>query len=218
MDKKPLIFAWSFMAVAIGIWAYSKFKIKQQIPLANSFSRTKVDGITITKPDNDSRKYNVIYIFGGMSYATADWMQKQVPKNYFLTNILVFANYTDSFSEANAKLKQFIAENNLQQGDVSIMGFSAGALPVLDNYSQEFKFVGLIDPSNRDKHLNLKYGSNAYMLYNSANWGTYPNIQSNMKKIAAKISDAGGVASKTTLSHKLIPAYFFKNVQSVHLK
>lgn len=218
MEKKQLI-GWGVLMGLVSTFLIVKFgkkSIFSSIAPATSYETKEVGDIIITKPISDAKSYNVIYVFGGISYANKKWMKEQMPKSYFLHNVVVLADYIDSFSAVKRQLESFLSQNGLKQGEVSIIGFSAGGVNVLNAYNKDFKFVGLIDPSNKPQHLNISFGKNAYMVYNTANWGAYPTIQDNMNKIAKNVSNGGGFSSPTKMSHKEIPKYFFINYTDVH--
>ncbi len=88
-----------------------------------------------------------------------------------------------------------------------LIGFSAGGLDVLKNYKKDYAFIGLIDPSTREKFVNVEYGPNTYMMYNQKNWGTSNKF---MTAVANKIKSWGGTAVSLSMRHEDIPAHFFK--------
>jgi hypothetical protein len=204
----------SALASSIGIYLiYRLYKTQKggfsEKSKADDYETTKESVYTITKPKNNDAIYDVIYIFGGMDYATPTWMIEQMPKEILLNNIVIASGYHNSLDSVEEALKRYMSKRLLKKGKSSIIGFSAGGYNVLDNYNNNFKFVGLIDPSNRSKYNTLKFGSNTHMVYNKKNWGAYPSIQGNMDILASKIDDGGGLTERVSLQHSKIPSYFF---------
>lgn len=208
---------WGLTATALSIYALIRFN-KKPSKTATSYATHKSSGMFITKPNSDSNSFNVIYVFGGINYATSEWMKAQMPQSYFLNNVVVIANYTDSFKTVRDRLQEFMTKNNLKQKNVSVLGFSAGGINVLNGYSKDYKVIGLIDPSNKPEHTDISFGNNVYMIYNINNWGAYPTIQKNMKRIAEAVNRGGSISSSIDMKHKDIPQYFFKKMESVLIR
>jgi hypothetical protein len=209
MKQKTMIVI-SAIVSTIGLYFLIKPKSKGQ--LGNTATRYKTindNGFIITIPDSNKKQFDVVYIFGGMAYANPKWMYSKIPSSVFLNNVVIIAPYTSKFSSTKSKLQEIITPKGIKVGSISLIGFSAGALNVLDNYSPNYKFIGLIDPSNREGHLGIDLGKNAFMTYNQSNWGSYPRIKKDMGAMAEKIRNNGGVAESVKLSHKDIPSYFF---------
>ena len=78
---------------------------------------------------------------------------------------------------------------------------------VLKNYNEDWKFVGLIDPTCRDKYKNLNFTKNTYMIYNDKNWG---GKNKSLKIIANRINFCGGLAKKLDMDHGSQYKYFFE--------
>jgi hypothetical protein len=200
---------------AVGLYFLLKPKLKSQTTGSATQYKTITDnGFIITIPDSGSKKFDVVYIFGGMAYATPKWMFSQTPNSILLKNVVIFAPYTSKYSATKSKLSEIINPKGIKTDSVSMLGFSAGALNVLYNFSKNLKFVGLIDPSNKEELLDLDFGKNTYMVYNQSNWGAYPRIKKDMGTMADNIQKKGGTAENVKISHKEIPAYFLKRFAS----
>jgi hypothetical protein len=187
----------------------------QSKKFASEYKTINDNGFIITIPDSNSKQFDVVYIFGGMAYATPKWMFNQVPSSILLKNVVIFAPYTSKFSAVKSKLDEILKPKGIKTDSTSMLGFSAGALNVLYRYASNLKFVGLIDPSNKEELLDLDFGKNTYMVYNQSNWGSYPRIKKDMGVLADNIEKKGGTAESVKLSHKEIPAYFFKKFASI---
>ena len=139
-----------------------------------------------------------IIIWGGMHYATPLWMKQQIPEWMFGEYEIYFVPYGTPL----AKVK-----SDIDPKTSALIGFSAGGLDVLKNYSKDYAFVGLIDPSTRDSYAKKEFGGNTYMLYDSDNWGS---INKSLKSVAAQVNNTGGSAIEIVMGHKDIPKYFFE--------
>jgi hypothetical protein len=89
----------------------------------------------------------------------------------------------------------------------ALIGFSAGGIDVLNNYKKDYAFVGLIDPSTRDRHAFVEYGPNTFMIYDISNWG---DINKNLDNVAAQVIKTGGKAVELNMNHRDMPKYFFE--------
>lgn len=135
-----------------------------------------------------------IIIWGGMYYATPGWMDKQIPE-WMWSEYEIFIYPYDTPVTMNHDPKT-----------TALIGFSAGGLDVLKNYKKDYAFIGLIDPSTREKFINIEYGPNTYMIYNYKNWS---GTNKSMVPVANKINSCGGTAISLTMKHADIPAHFF---------
>jgi hypothetical protein len=139
-----------------------------------------------------------IIIWCGMYYATPQWMNKQLP-SHFKSQYEV---YMVPYGTPLHKIK-----HNIDPRTTALIGFSAGGLDVFKNYSPDYAFIGLIDPSTRPSYNQLKYTNNVHMLYDVSNWG---NINKNLPSAAKAITNGGGEAIHIDMGHSEIPKYFFK--------
>jgi len=162
----------------------------------------------------DAGSYPMLVIFGGMAYANPEWMAKQLTEDYFNQAILLIVPYTEEYATALRFANAKIEDAKYKVKDISLMGFSAGGYDVQENFSNDFRFIGLIDPSLKSKYLELPFGKKVFMLYNDRNWGAYPTIKSLQPQFAEKINDNGGKAVLTDLPHDQIPKQFFSQFKS----
>ena len=208
--KQRTMIIFSAMVSAVGLYFLLKPSLKGAInkKSATDYTSTNDNGFIITTPVSSDRKWNLLYVFGGMAYATPKWMFDKTPKSILLNNVVIFAPYTSSFKSTQSKLREIIEPKGIDIQQVSMLGFSAGALNILSNFSKKVKFFGLIDPSNKTEYLNLDFGKNTYMVYNNSNWGSYPRIKKDMLVMASNIDDKGGFTESVKLSHEKIPSYF----------
>jgi hypothetical protein len=139
-----------------------------------------------------------IIIWGGMHYATPEWMNKQIPEWMWGQYEIYIVPYGTPFSQI---------KKDIDPKTTGLIGFSAGGLDVLKNYSKDYAFIGLIDPSTRDVYTKIDYGSNTFMVYNDKNWG---NINKTLTKVADQINNTGGKSALVSMEHSSIPKYFFE--------
>ena len=138
-----------------------------------------------------------IIIWCGMYYATPQWMEKQFPPHFKTQYELYIVPYGTPLSNIRS---------NLDPKTTALVGFSAGGLDVLENYSPDYAFAGLIDPSTNLQYNTLKFNSNVHMVYDVSNWG---NINKNLPTIANIIKKKGGDVEHINMEHSGIPKYFF---------
>ena len=60
----------------------------------------KVGSLIFSTPATKLETYPLIFIFGGINYATPSWMLSQTPKDILAKAIIVFVPYTTSYSSA----------------------------------------------------------------------------------------------------------------------
>jgi len=138
-----------------------------------------------------------IIIWCGMYYATPKWMEKQLPPHLKSQYEVYMVPYGTPLSS----IKQ-----NIDPRTTALIGFSAGGLDVFKNYSPNYAFIGLIDPSTRAQYNQLKYTNNVHMMYDVSNWG---NINKNLPNAAKAVINGGGEAIHIDMGHSEIPKYFF---------
>lgn len=177
-------------------------------------SRTDRPPVDSTKPEDEEvpQKENITsggktVVFGGMDYATPEWMKSQWVAAGLPVEKAVFLAYTST------ELSNVKKNNKIDK----IVGFSAGGTDVWDEIisnSSDYTFMGLIDPSTSKYQFNkYKDGglpSSVKSLSNSANWETYyPDIAKRLKALENK-----GYLTKTNSAHINIPLEFFKKYKS----
>jgi hypothetical protein len=139
-----------------------------------------------------------LIIFCGMYYATPQWCEKQLPHH-------IKEKYTIHYLKYGTSINQ--VTQPIDYKSTGIIGFSAGGLDVLKYYNQDWAFVGLIDPTCRDKYKTLNFTKNTYMIYNDKNWG---GTNKSLKTIANRVNQCGGNVKKIDLDHQSHFKYFFE--------
>jgi len=205
-DNKSILI--TATVVVVGFFVLRRFFKTEPTLVKSNTKKVLSDGVIISIPDTKFTKYNLVIIFGGMYYATPEWMYKQIPSEGLYKNIVVIAPYTMSFEKAKSIYEPALKEYTIKS--TSVMGFSAGGLQVQSNYSPSWKIAGLIDPSTKSQYLELPFSDNVKMIYNNANWGgSLAGIGTVQTKLDPIIRKKGGYAEKISMAHENIPKYFF---------
>ena len=226
MQKTAKIILVISVLVLIAVAVYVVFALKSNLNSDITKNKNFVPGhsqltdsvfpITATKPNTELDKYDVLILFGGINYATPQWMEDNTPdtiKEKYLVYYLPW-NYA-----INHKDSLLAVLDKLPARSFSFAGFSAGGksvFKVMDHYtssgvlansingSRINKFI-LIDPSiYRDLVDSLDY-RNTVMTYGSSGMiglygDIYPTLDENIKK-------AGGEAEKQSKSHNWFVLY-----------
>lgn len=173
----------------------------------------QVPKYVITTP-NSNVSNNMAIVFGGMDYATPEWMEKQVPDIYKSNKVFLFVDSYRTKTTLNEALT-FKGKNFPGYNITSVSGFSLGGYQAWSAIANNYKFIGLIDPSTNDNNVTtyITYKginpppSNIVMIYNINTWNSIPGIKANLKEVAPLM---GPYAQSSKLSHGQIPEYFFK--------
>jgi len=156
------------------------------------------DGVFITY--NIEKDLPAMIVWGGIDYATPNWMALQIPQTLKNSKKIVIAPYTVPLETIQAKYK------GIKIG--SVCGFSAGGQQAW-KAAGTVPFTGLIDPSTTAAHVTTATNwSNVVMLYNNNNWaGKYAGVGDRQVEAAAKMQ---GSALKKEIAHSAMPAEFFR--------
>lgn len=184
------------------------------IKLQKTGDKIQVPKYVVTTP-NSNVSNNMAIVFGGMHYATPEWMEKQVPDIYKSNKVFLFV---DSWrTKTTLKEALLYKSKNLPGFNItSVSGFSLGGYETWGAIANNYDFIGLMDPSTNSSNVNTytaykgnkQAPSNVIMAYNLATWGDIPSIKSNLQKVAPLM---GPYAKALKLSHEQIPKWFFEN-------
>ncbi len=191
----------------------------------HKIAKHKQGQIIITYPEVNSRKLPLIMIFGGIDYATPEFMMKNTPQTYFENAILVFAPCKMvgglGFKFYKKQVDHFLSKNKLKFKNFSVCGFSGGGPDALETYGEEINIIGLMDPS---PELPVKKPTFKKIIneYNVENWhDNSPEYKQTMEKkfsdLADFTRDAGGEPIDNTLEHSLFPKYFLYRYRNILL-
>ncbi len=201
----------------IGVVLYinrSRKETDKKVVMESGNNIENIGTLIYSYPKTKLESYSLVIVFGGINYANPKWMLGETPKNLLSKAVFVFVPYTTPYSDAKKQIDSYLATKGIKTNSVSVLGFSAGGLNVQKAPLNNFKFIGLIDPSTRSEYVTLPFTKVAKMVYNDANWGSLPKIKEALPKLAQSVKTAGGDSEKVSLSHAKIPAYFFTKHQN----
>ena len=172
----------------------------------------KTEDFIITKPTKTLSK-KVVFLWGGLNYATPEWMLSQVPDSLLNKYTFVILKYDTPIHKAYETYRvEFKTEP--EPSKVMLIGFSAGAKIPQNNSSSLYHLIGLIDPSTTPYLANLNYQKNTILTYNVNNWsGVYKSFdyKEAYQDLEQNVLEGGGKAENIDLSHKDFVKYFFEN-------
>ncbi|MDB0059565.1 hypothetical protein N9F18_00250 [bacterium] len=151
-------------------------------------------------------KKDLTVIFGGILYATPNWMKEQWIGSGLSTDNVKFLKHTSN------ELTELKNQYNVNK----IMGFSAGGLKIWDeikNNPNQYDFIGLIDPSTPTSTTTLP--NNVKMVSRYQNWAyccggpQSDNPRKNSYYSNLKEMEELGLSKHTDTKHKFIPKEFF---------
>lgn len=148
----------------------------------------------------------VLVVFGGINYATPEWMESQMPTNMINKNTII-KSFDSNIDEVIDEL------NGLEYSRLQVVGFSAGGRNVFKLAKvKNPDFIGLIDPTVPISWSLEGFPSNSILFFNNNNWDSYPDIKERQKDLASNMKEKFGDESvkKTELNHKDIPKEFFE--------
>ena len=133
------------------------------------YSEHKHKSVIVTIPEGSAKSYPILMIYGGLRYATREWMMKQIPSSYFKSHILVFANWGSTYaSKAGPHHKEVLKRECVSGTYKGLIGFSKGGNPVARGKNDEsWGNIGLIDPEITG--YTKGFSTNVYMVWNT--WG-----------------------------------------------
>tara|TARA_R110000744_G_C18954789_1_gene516123 strand:+ start:18 stop:521 length:504 start_codon:yes stop_codon:yes gene_type:complete len=147
-----------------------------------------------------------LVVFGGINYATPEWMKSQMPKDMVNDNTII-KSFDTNIDEVIDEL------NELEYNKLQVVGFSAGGRNVFKLAKvKKTDFIGLIDPTVPRSWTLEGFPNNSILFFNSNNWNSYPDIKERQKDLASNMKEKFGDESveKTDLNHKSIPKEFFE--------
>lgn len=173
--------------------------------VAEILGNSKISGYNIWKPkegadeNEDSTPEKEVkpklldyIVYGGLAPYGAEWMKKQWIAAGLPTDSVVFEEYNGRTFSA---ILQSYPENKRCVGCKGIFGFSAGGQQIWGTEcAANFEFIGLIDPSTREKDIKAvlnPHGDNEVgmlchtkIMFNPTNWtGKYKFIGNNLLEL-----------------------------------
>ena len=84
-----------------------------------------------------------IVFWGGIGYATPQWLESKIEKKYFKKYNIILVSYN---IELEFIKKIFLEKTSQELKPEIILGFSRGGLLAQQYHTKDYKIVGLIDP------------------------------------------------------------------------
>jgi hypothetical protein len=173
--------------------------------------------LIVSIPKEKQSKMPVLMVFGGLYYASPDFMLNQVPSIFFEETILVFAPCRavggGGYGFYKKQFEKMLRKEGVIIDNISVCGFSGGGPDALEASGEEVKVIGLIDavPEIPSKKNIKAYVINAF---NRLNW--YDNEFYGEKNAYRKFDTfanwtraLGGFFEENSVKHELFPKYFF---------
>ncbi len=182
-----------------------------------AFKKEIKNNVIITFPENTFSKIPlVIFVSGVTSVANADkvGMEKFTPASLKQKVIIIYKNHgmTPSIKECISIGQNTAKQYNIEISDIKVLGFSGGGQDIRDEISDEYSYIGLIDPS---VHPNLErfesVASRIRMTYNPSQWGgKNKKLGENQPVFGKQVIEKGGKAELTDWIHIEAPAKFLQ--------
>ena len=150
----------------------------------------------------------VLVVFGGIDYATPEWMFKQIPETIKDSKTVITKSYTSKTDDVVKEL------NKIDYNRLEVVGFSAGGKRVFELVKAiKIDFLGLIDPSvPKDWKAGLdKFppGKDSILFFDNSNWNAWKEIQELQKDLKEAMEEKGMEVKDIDLNHDEFPKRFF---------
>ena len=152
----------------------------------------------------DTSKKTIV-IWGGISYATPKWMEKQIPKKILdQYNVLILSYKKDlkSIKEWYFQKYQIRLKPNI------LMGFSRGGLQPEKELNGKYEMVCLLDPILNGSLLKIQKHKNTVIIFNTWTWDH--RYSKKLMSYGKHICRNSGTWKIEEVDHKNFPTYFFK--------
>ena len=147
----------------------------------------------------------VLVVFGGIGYATPEWMESQMPTHMISDNTII-KSFDTNIDEVIDEL------NELEYNNLQVIGFSAGGRNVFKlAKTKNLDFIGLIDPTVPRSWSLEGFPTNSILFFNNNNWNSYPDIKERQLELKEEMLNNGMSVIEEELSHKDFPNKFFNN-------
>jgi dienelactone hydrolase len=146
----------------------------------------------------------VLVIFGGIDYATPEWMNEQIPNHIKDNKTIIVKSYNSNIEEVIEEL------NELNYDNLEVVGFSAGGRNVFKLVKKiKIDLVGLIDPTVPRSWSLEGFPQTSILFFNNDNWAYYPDIKERQLELKDSMVDKGMIVVEEELNHKDFPKVFF---------
>ena len=173
--------------------------------------------LLITIPKAPKPELPLVLIFGGMFYATPEYMMKNTPEEFFQKAIVVFAPCRNvggkGFLNVKTQYDSFLKKQGLRIKHLSVCGFSGGGPDALEAVDEKLKFIGLIDPNPLAPRRTDELPRCVVLSFNKANWTDGPFDKENtthqaFDRLSAWARKNGVRIEENKVKHEWFPKYF----------
>ena len=146
----------------------------------------------------------VLVVFGGIGYATPEWMESQIPTSISDSRTIIIKSYNSNVQEVIDEL------SNLEYNNLDVVGFSAGGRNVFKLVKKiDATLVGLIDPTVPLSWSLEGFPTNSILFFNNDNWVKFPDIKERQRDLENEMKSKGMSVVEEDLIHKDFPNKFF---------
>ena len=148
----------------------------------------------------------ILVVFGGIDYATPEWMESQIPTQISENRIIILKPYNSDVEEVIKEL------SDLDYSRLEVVGFSAGGRNVFKLAKKiKIDLLGLIDPTVPRSWSLEGFPPTSILFFNNDNWGYYPDIKERQLELKESMVEEGMIVVEEELNHKDFPQVFFTN-------
>lgn len=159
----------------------------------------------IKKILREQTMHTVLVVFGGINYATPEWMDSQIPTHVIDNRTVIIKSYNTDVEEVIEEL------NELNYDNLEVVGFSAGGRNVFKLAKKiRIDLLGLVDPTVPRSWSLEGFPSNSILFFNNDNWNYYPDIKERQIELKEVMLDNGMMVVEEELNHKDFPKVFFE--------
>ena len=147
----------------------------------------------------------VLVVFGGIGYATPEWMSNQIPTTITDNRTMIIKSYNTDVEEVIEEL------NELNYDNLEVVGFSAGGRNVFKLAKKiRIDLLGLIDPTVPISWSLEGFPPNSILFFNNDNWNYYPDIKERQLDLKDSMLENGMIVVEEELNHRDFPKIFFE--------
>lgn len=165
-------------------------------------------GAIVTIPTAATGALPILVVYGGMHYATKDWMKAQMPANFFQTHIISFSNYTTYYQKGvKPEIEAAMTKDGVKGYYKALIGFSAGGYRIEGAKNDEkWSLLGMIDPVVTN---GANYPCLAYMVWTK--WKAKNDPRELLhKRITNGEVQGKSIAGGGVENHAKMPALWFE--------
>lgn len=173
--------------------------------------------LLLSLPNTLQAKLPLVLIFGGMYYATPEYMMDNTPEEFFQKAVLVFAPCRNvggkGFDVTRTQYEKFLDKKGISITNLSVCGFSGGGSDALEAVDDKLVFIGLIDPNPLVPQRTSELPRQVVLSFNKANWTDVPfdektTTHEAFDRLSAWARKKGVRIEENKVKHEWFPKYF----------